>query len=212
MVLLGSAAIFGAGSYTVNTLAASGVNFEAFAAYKIMAIAVAIIAPYPIWLGYFIILLSGTLPLLHFFMLPTELHRFFSIQEPWYSLLYAVLGLIILIYRHKSLRLEQRMARIAAEKNALSELAAILLMLRDLTNTPLQSLEITSYLLKEGQMNPKEGSAHLERALVRLRELTRELSLYGHHVDWSQTGASFDAIKRLRQHYSKFTLEHETAD
>lgn len=90
------------------------------------------------------------------------------------------------------------MTKVKAERRALDDLARIFLGLRDLTNTPIQSIELTSRLLETEHLTPIEGAQHLERSLIRLRELSQILTSYERDVNWEETRPSFDAMTLLR--------------
>lgn len=64
---------------------------------------------------------------------------------------------------------------------------------------PLQSIELTARLLGTDNLTSAEGSKHLERSLIQLRELSKILSIYEQDVDWTRTGSSFDAVAMLQK-------------
>lgn len=187
-------------------LAESRVHFEPFNAFKYSAIAVVILAPVPTWVGYATIGLCAIAPLTVFAMfVPPEIRAAFPVQEPWSTLVVACLAAVALHFRLKGLELERSMARLKAERRALNDLARIFLGLRDLTNTPLQTIELSTRLLESGKLSGMEGSAYIRRSLVHLRELSEILALHEHDVDWSHTESSFDASILLNERLSIIT-------
>jgi hypothetical protein len=195
--------VFFASAVTNNLLAFSNARFEAFLGYKLGALAVAIIAPFPIWIGFFIIGFSGIAPVVQYFLLPPEIQTNIFVQEPWASVIYAIIAAAILYHRLREVKNEREIIRIKTRKKALNDLAAIFLSLRDLTNTPLQSIELTAALLNGNVLERREASRHLERSLVHLREVSQVLKYYEKDVDWSKVSTSFDAVTDLQQKLSE---------
>ena len=187
-------------SVTNYQLAQGNVRFDSFAGYKIVPFAVAILTPYPIWIGFFVVSMCAIVPVILFFGLFTESMRAsLPIQEPWLSMLYGITALFILHHRLKNIRAEREVARIRAEQKAIGDIAHIFLGLRDLTNTPLQAIELTAHLLCKHQMTQDEGAKFLEASLIQLRELSEILLSYEKDVDWTKIGSSFDAVPMLQK-------------
>ncbi len=181
-----------------NLLAQSGARFEAFTGYKLVAIAVGILAPAPAWVGFSVIAICAVAPIVHYFILPSDIQRAFVVQEPWYTLICCVIALFVFRHRLRELQLERALTRVAAEKQAVNNMAKIFFFLRNITNSPLQSIEITALLLKEHQIEQTSAGRHLERALARLRELSQTLASYERNIDWSEP-ASFDAVADVQR-------------
>ena len=112
-------------------------------------------------------------------------------------ILYGLIASFILRHRLRSIALERKVAQMSAERKALNDVARIFLGMRDLTNSPLQAVEITSKLLASGHLTQQEASEHLEKSMIRLREVSELLTVYERNIDWNQTDSSFDAIKSL---------------
>ncbi len=202
LVLIG-AGIF-SNTLTNYLLAVAGDRFEAFGAYKLVPMAVAVVNPSPKWLGYTLMGACAIFPfVLYFAVLSPDLRKAISVQEPWYSLVFVVVAFLIFRHRIKTQKLEIALARMQANQHSLSNLARIFLGLRDLTNTPLQSFELTTHLLETGNISAREGADHLHRSLTQLRELSQILNSYEKDVDWSDTLTSFDATKLIQSKMSE---------
>jgi hypothetical protein len=186
-----------ASGYSNKLLAASGERFDAFHGYKLVAITIAIIAPFPAWVGFAIIAFCAVAPIVQYQSFPLELRNAFAVQEPWATVVYACIAGYILRHRIKGLVLERLLIQSNAEKESLSNVARVCLSLRDLTNTPLQAIELTSKLLATNMLEAKDASLHLETSLVRLRELSKLLSQCEPYLDWTKATESFDAISNL---------------
>ena len=192
-------------SFLTNVeLAQSGVHIDPFGVFKIVALAAAILTPSPLWIGYFFICVCAVVPVVSFFLVfPSEFHAVFCIEEPWLTLALAIAALIVFRRRLKMLTMAEHLAHFKAQQQCLDDLARIFLGLRDLTNTPIQSMELTAHLLAEDKMSNLEGSKLLESALVRLRMFSQIIATYEHDIDWTKTEASFDAIKMLENALKK---------
>jgi hypothetical protein len=192
-------AAMAASSLSTHDLAVNGYRFEAFMAYKLAAFMAAIIAPYPFWIGYLIMAVTMVAPVVQYFLMPDALRQAFSVQEPWLTTVIGAMALFVLVHRMRALAAERAMVRVHADKNTSDQIARLFLAMRDLTNTPLQSIALTSALLEQEHLDRHEAARHLDKALARLRELTAVLAKYDHVVDWSTTEASFDAVKDLER-------------
>ena len=173
-------------------------RFEAFTGYKLVALATAIIAPAPAWVGLSIIAACAVAPIIHYFALPVEIQRVFVVQEPWYTLICSIIAFFVLRHRLRELQLERALTRISAEKQAVDNIAKVFLFLRDITNSPLQSIEITALLLKKSRIEQVTAARHLEQALARLRELSQTLSSYQKNADGLES-ATFDAVADVQR-------------
>ena len=74
-----------------------------------------------------------------------------------------------------------------AEKASIRNMARAFIQLRDLVNTPFQTIELSVQLLR--LRNPNEGKAleKIENSLTTLRRVDAALAKYESSVDWSQT-------------------------
>jgi hypothetical protein len=199
VLILAMISVLLANTITNYMLAFTHVPFELFSGYKLVPIAVAVIAPAQVWLGYSILGVCAVTPFILFFALFTDdLRSHIAIQEPWSSLIFVIVAFFIYRHRLKAIELMQVASKLTAERKALDDLARIFLGLRDLTNTPLQSIELTAGLLSSNKLSAPQGATYLERALVRLRDLSQILSSYEQEVDWSNTTHAFDAVTLLQ--------------
>lgn len=186
-------------SLTNYKLAQGNIRFDSFSGYKIVPFAVALLAPSPVWIGFLVIGVCAVMPaVLYYTVFIGELRTLLPAQDPWLSSVYAVAAFFVLFYRLKNLEIEREVNQMRAEQKAIGDIAHIFLGLRDLTNTPLQSIELTANLLGNHQLSPDEGAQFLESSLVQLRELSKILTSYEKDVDWQITGSSFDAVKMLQ--------------
>ena len=172
--------------------------FVAFNGYKIAAVIIAVMAPIPVWVGYLLISVCAVAPVVQFFSLPADLRQVFPAEEPVQVVIFAVLAFFIFRHRIHARELERTLLRLKADQRAKDDLAAIFVGLRDLTNTPLQSIELTATLLASKDLQQEDAARHLEVSLVKLRELTIVLSRFEKEIDSSKTASSFNAVAMLQ--------------
>ena len=195
-----SSAILISCTYNSYIMAQVGGRFLApLIGFKLMAMSMAVAPPRPTWTGYAVISLCGLIPVLFFLFLPAALRPGISALEPWHSLLYAVIAAVLLRQRLKAMELEKSLVTVKIQKHAMNELAQIMLALRDLTNTPLQAIDLTAALLEKGHLSSEVAAAHLQAAIAKLRELSHTLESYEGQVDWQVASPSFTAKRLLRE-------------
>jgi len=159
---------------TMGALAAA--PWVPFQPHKLGALAVALLAPPRIWSGAVSIALFVGSGVLHWMMLgPGAKAR--ATAEPWAILAFGTFAAGLYAYRIYTWRKEQRMATALAEARISERLSRIVLALQDLSNTPLQTLELTNELLARGGASPAL-IARMQRALARLRDLNRVMAHY----------------------------------
>jgi hypothetical protein len=156
--------------------AAAAGPWRPFEPHKLGALTVALLAPNR-WAGLLGIFGYVGSAVLQFQLFPGAAHKHLSVTEPWATVAYGAFSVALLAYRLRGLALARAVARGRAEAAVLQRLARASLNLRDLANTPLQTLELSLALLRSrGDLAPVV--ARMERALMRLQALGRALSQY----------------------------------
>lgn len=200
LFLLATATLMFSISYQTYIVAALGRwSPIAFFGYKLLALAVALVAPASAWSAYLIISFCALNPTIQTLVASPVIRANYSIAEPWVSVIYAVVALFVLRHRYRTIELERRVGALEAERRAVDHMARIFLGMRDLTNSPLQAIELTTALLKEGQLTAAEAVSHLEKSMDRLEGFSRILTLYEKNMDWSKGDLSFDATSLIQQ-------------
>jgi hypothetical protein len=97
-------------------------------------------------------------------------------NEPTILVVFAIVALALLVFRVRGMQLERALARSKAEADAAHELNRRLLSLRDLANTPLQSIEVGVALLEKQCPEAIGVTEKLARAVERMRNLQPLLS------------------------------------
>jgi len=196
--LLNTVAILVALWITSGYWATTGRTWTPFQANKLGALAVAMLAPQ---LGVGLASIAGfaATAIGKFYFLDPEIQRGFPVGEPWFILIYALFGAVLLIYRLRGMALEREMLRVQAEAAAAERLARTFLRLRDYTNTPIQTIAFTTELLRAKNHDLKPILDRLERAVNKLTELGHALNSYENAHKWSPGDESLAAMMMAEQ-------------
>ena len=178
--------------------ATTGSAWTPFQANKLGALAVAMLAPQ---LGVGLVSIAGfaAIAIGKFYVLDPEIHRGFPVGEPWFILIYALFGAVLLIYRLRGMVLERNMLRAQAEAIAAGQLARTFMRIRNYTNTPIQTIAFTTELLRAKTHDLKPILDRLERAVDKLTECSRLLGSYENAHTWSRGDESLEATIRHEQ-------------
>ena len=190
--LTNTVAILAALWITSGYWATTGRTWTPFQANKLGTLAVAMLAPQLV-VGVVSIAGFAATAVGKFYFLDPDIQRGFPVGEPWFILIYALFGTVLLIYRLRGMALEREMLRVQAEAAAAERLARTLLRLRDYTNTPVQTIVFTTELLRARTRDLKPILDRLERAVEKLTELSRVLTSYENAHKWSPGDESLDA-------------------
>lgn len=123
--------------------------------------------------------------------------------QPWTSLLYGACMALLAVYRGHRQRREIATTVKLEQAEALQHLSRSYLAVRDLVNTPLQTLRVSAHLLGERYPAEHEVVGAMERAVKRLDELNHVLADEASAVEWSPGTEAFDPVTVLRASRSK---------
>jgi hypothetical protein len=154
------------------------VRWVPYEGHKLAALVIAMIAPPRWWVGLLAILAIVGTAVVHHAVLPPAARAHMVAGEPLGIFVFGSISLVLLaiMQRSRSLRVQLEHAR--SERLALSRLAHVAVSLRDLANTPLQTMELVrSALLTEG-VDVREQARRLGNALARLKRLNDVLGPY----------------------------------
>jgi hypothetical protein len=159
---------------------------------KLSVLTLAIIAP-PGWpIGMLAILLFVGSALLHHLMLAATLRARMSAGEPFGIIAYGVFALVVLGFKQRGYALRGELEHERAEKVALERVARVSMALRDLANTPIQTLELVRQRLLTGDPQLTLQTERMGRALERLRRLNDILAPYQSAVVWDGEGTTVE--------------------
>jgi len=169
---------------TSGAFAAAPGKWLPFQANKLGALAAGVLAPD---LATGIIGIGGFvgMVLLRYATLSAALQQRLPIAEPWVIFIYAIFALAMLGYRVHSVDLARRVLRVRTESIATQRLARTFLALRDFTNTPLQTIELSAHIIRARCPEVGQVLDRVDRSIERLYRLNRALAVYESRIDWT---------------------------
>lgn len=171
-------------------------NWMPFQANKLACVVVALLAP-QLWAAFAAIAIHVTSATLVLVTVGPEL-RETIVFEPVGTFAYGFVAVGLALYRQRRLALEREVATARAEIVGKERLARTILALRELANTPIQTIELCTEILRvRGPSADPEVLARLQRAVQRLRELSELLARYQSGVTWDVADTSIDALAEL---------------
>jgi len=125
-----------------------------------------------------------------FYVLDPEVQRSLAVGEPWFVLIFAIFGAVLLVYRLRGLAFERDVLRLQAEATVAAQVARGFLRVRDYANTPIQTIVFATEVLRRRSPDLEPILACIDRATARLMELSRALRSYESMNDWSPNDES----------------------
>jgi hypothetical protein len=172
--------------------AAASPHWVPYEPSKLSALTLAIIAP-PGWtIGLVGIVLFIGSALMHHALLPDAIRARMSSGEPFGTLAYGAFALVLLGFRQRSYLMRGELERARAEKVSLERVARVAMALRDLANTPVQTLELVLQRLRARTPDLELQTVRMGRALERLRRLNDILGPYESAVVWDGEGTTVE--------------------
>jgi hypothetical protein len=181
---------------TNDVMAHSGVRFEPFIGFKLFALTMALLGPPSLVLGMGGIVVCAVLPVLEYALWLPDVRLNIPTPEPGTTLLYSALAAVLLLHRQAQMRTHREAVRAQAKTAALERMARKFLAVRDLTNSPLQSVEATVGLLMARHPESRVPLERIARQLERLQGLSVVLSRYEPR-EWTPGDGSFDPLAVL---------------
>jgi hypothetical protein len=162
--------------------AVRGGNWVPYEPIKLSVLVLAMIAP-PGWkTGTFAILLFAGSALLHYFLFSEVARARLPPGVPFGIIAYGAFALIVLGFRRRGHVLRAELEQARSEKVALARLQRVAISLRDLANTPLQTLELVRRALLTDSPNLPAQADRMAHALEKLRVLNDILRPYQNAV------------------------------
>lgn len=118
--------------------------------------------------------------------------------QPWTGLLYGTCMALLAVYRADRLQREVATTVELEQAAALQRLLRSYLAVRDLVNTPLQTLRVSAHLMRTRYPAANEAIGPMERAVERLGELNQLLADEAAAVEWPPGTEAFDPVTVLR--------------
>jgi hypothetical protein len=117
--------------------------------------------------------------------------------EPWITFVYAGISVGLLVHRHKRLLAERLASRATATAEAMRKQARVFMALRDLSNTPLQTLDVNITLLRDQAPQAALLTERMARAIARLNEMSRLLASQQEQI--TPGDESLDSLEILKK-------------
>lgn len=148
-------------AYAQAQFAHGGAPYEPFLGHKIAMVILPLVVPRRLWLGVSleVVLLLETLGLYRHLHLADAKLLMIPFVEPWWTMLYAGIGLALMRMREQRRVASVRLLRDDLELSILARRTALSLAIRDQICSPLQSLSLTLAVLKARHGDPLLASA-----------------------------------------------------
>lgn len=170
---------------------------------KITCFVAAVVAP-TLGGGVYGILLHTGGAILGLFRFPHEARARLPKNQPFVIILYGSFAMSLLLYRVRSTDSERKMIYVYLEAQHLERIARTSLLIRDLTNSPVQTLEFSVASLRRHNGKTRTVLDRMERATNRIKLINSILDRYSKHIVWKAEDLSFDAEKELAKETSDF--------
>jgi hypothetical protein len=159
---------------------------------KLSALTLAMIAP-PGWAtGIAGILMFVGSAVVHQLWFSDAFHAHEAAGEPFGIIAYGVFALLLLGFRQRGHAMREELARARSERLALERVARVAITLRDLANSPVQTLELVRQELIHDAPQLRVHQQRMGRALQQLRKLNEVLMRYQDAVPWDAQGHAFE--------------------
>lgn len=99
-----------------------------------------------------------------------------AVYEPWATLVFGGFAIVLLGYRLRRIVYERTLLRAEASAHAARRIAELSLWVRDLANSPIQTLTFEVALLRSGAPATAERLDRVQRAIDRLHDLNTRLA------------------------------------
>jgi hypothetical protein len=190
--LLNMAAIFGALWMTSGVFATQIGRWIPFQANKLGALAAALLAPD---LASGLLAIGGFVGMvvLRQLTFSPEIVSHFPTGEPWTIFIYGIFSGALLSYRLHAQRLERQFLTMRSETAATERLARTFLAVRDFSNTPLQTIELSVELIRARDAELAPIADRIDRSVDRLFRLHHTFSAYESYIKWTSDDVSPNA-------------------
>jgi hypothetical protein len=173
-----------------------GARWLPFQAHKLSLLTAALIAP-DLVVGLVTLGIYSGAAILQLALFDPAVRARVASGEPWPILAFTLFSIVLLAARMHTQSLERSLIEVRAERRLLRDVAARLLAVRDLANTPLQTIEVNAALVATVP-GAEVYAQRMLRSVERLRSWHRHLETDWRLIGWSESLA-FDAQKILER-------------
>jgi hypothetical protein len=194
--LVNALAVLAALWVTNRVYAESGKPWVPFQANKLGMVTVALLAPEP-WVGVLSIALHVLAAVAQLSTFGAATRARIAVGEPWPTLAFGVFALVLFGYRLRRAALEWEVARSHAEKAILAGVARRVLAIRDLSNTPLQTIVFATAAARLAHPQVASYADRIDRAVAQIRAVDARFREYERQISWTRREESFDSASVL---------------
>lgn len=192
--------LFGLVAFMHVRLAGMTTPVELFMAPKLAMTIIPLVVPRSRWLGITYVALMGLESIALYELLDFGSHKHRIVMaEPWITLMYCVLGVMLVILHDQRRSATVRLLRAEANLKALTQRSRVLLAILDETGSPLQVLALSLGVLRardpSSSLVPEMAHAIDEFARAR-RAMTERLSI----TEWPHAFDAAHELSTLRDH------------
>jgi len=119
-----------------------------------------------------------------FELFPEDMQKKIAFGEPVASLSFGLAGLLSLISRFRRIQIENKFRHLQVRTMAMQKVASTVLRIKDLMNTPLQSICFASAIQAEQKSCDEAALKSLQEAVKELNQLNALLDRYEELADW----------------------------
>ena len=178
--------------------AESGRPWVPFQANKLGMFTVSLLAA-DVWLGLLSIAIYAGASVVQMQTFSEAALARFAIGEPMASIAIGAFAAVLLVYRMKRLNLERELVRAHTEEKSLAAFSKTMLAIRDLSNTPLQTIAFASAAARIEYPEATPALDRIDAALAEVKAIGERLRQYEPVLTWVDDEESFDATALLRK-------------
>lgn len=145
---------------------------QPFIPFQFLCIYIALLSPGRVRVAAFEIIGTLAVAVAMWFVLKSQYPLTGVAGEPWATLTYGLIAIMMLSARAYRKRLIQKLEKTRAEAEAFERAARLFLAVRDRANSPLQVINLCASLIVSRNPSESETVERLQRSLVKLQELT----------------------------------------
>ena len=174
----------------------AGQTIEVYQALKAGMIVIAILSPSaPVGTAW--ITIFAMAPVFQPEWWPVAARQHLPSLERWFVPVYGILAAALLLFRRRSALLESELSEARAEQLTVERLARMSLALRDLANTPLQTLSLGVSLLRHKLEKPEVVLDAMGRSIAKLVSIQQTLAPFEDDLEWRPRDESLDAVAQI---------------
>jgi hypothetical protein len=183
------------------TFAAHPHGWWPFQETKLGCLTVALLAP-DLPVGLLSVLIHAGAAVVQWWTFAPEVRAGLALGEPWATIAFAVFGALLLVHRRRQIALERVASRAQAEAATYERLARAFMAVRDLANTPLQTIYVCARLVEMRAPGLRDVASRIDASAESLRRLNEILD--EHEAECAarfgrRSDLAFDPLAILRE-------------